>query len=552
MARLKQLSRKPALWIGFSAVIVPLIVLLFFQYRWLVSLERASAVAQEATLENYLEALTTEVKYAYAANGERGLNLPADLFTEKPSLEKVAHHLRKREIWGARWLFIVFVFDDEPAEVVFFDPDCSCWSEPEDERVVQAVHVASAPWVMLGLRQAHLDIVELQVDEKDPEVRMILNPITDGMRRVVGIAGMILENDYFRESLLPMAIEKSLPSFFDTAAGEKLLVHVRNNSGETVYSSDRGGASQITLAGVPAARRGFSFVFTDWAIELGSDGMSAKEWARGNFMLNLSLSALLGIALLGGTVFTLRTASREVRLSQMKGDFVDNVSHELRTPLSSIRAFGEFLRLGRVRDLDKAAEYGEYIETESRRLTQLINNILDFSKIESGQKSYQFDRMDLSALLEETLETFRIRADQDGVEVEYADLTTDGVIVEGDPAAIVQALSNLLDNAVKYSRDRRRIVVRLEVAGGSAVVSVRDFGVGISKVEQEKIFERFHRVSTGLVHEVRGSGLGLSIVHHIVTAHGGTVTVSSEPGRGSTFFVRIPLAGVKQANGGRG
>ena len=103
-------------------------------------------------------------------------------------------------------------------------------------------------------------------------------------------------------------------------------------------------------------------------------------------------------------------------------------------------------------------------------------------------------------------------------------------------------MSNLLDNAVKYSTDRKEIVMRLEANQTTAIVSVRDFGVGISRREQERIFERFHRVGSGLVHDVRGSGLGLSSVHHIVKAHSGEVSVASEPRRGSIFFVRLPLA----------
>src|SRR5204862_2095096 len=109
------------------------------------------------------------------------------------------------------------------------------------------------------------------------------------------------------------------------------------------------------------------------------------------------------VVLLGGIVRTLRTASRAMRLSQMKSDFVSNVSHELRTPLASIRVFGEFLKMGRVRDGEKIREYGEYIETESRRLTQLINNILDFSKLESVQKTYHFDPAYVEAIVAENL-----------------------------------------------------------------------------------------------------------------------------------------------------
>ena len=454
----------------------------------------------------------------------------------------MAQYLRKQPIWGAKWLFVVFISEDDPAGVVFFDPECSCWDSPEFDPEVQAVHVASAPWVMLGLEQAVIENAALQVDEKNPEVRMILNPVTDERRRVVGVAGVILDREYFRDKLLPLAIEASLPDFEGGTGYVDLRINVHDESGKLVYSSARGDQGAVEIVNEPAATRPFSFVFQDWAVGLESLNLSPQEWARSNLMLNLSLSALLGVVLLGGAVFTLRTAAREVRLSQMKSDFVSNVSHELRTPLASIRAFGEFLRLRRVPDLDKAAEYGEYIETESRRLTQLINNILDFSKIESGQKTYRFEVVDLQEILKVVLHTFEVRLQQSGFKIDFESSDEEPVRVNGDAAAILQALSNLLDNAVKYSGDRKDIVVRLERTAGIALISVRDFGMGMSRQEQRKIFDRFHRVGSSLVHNVRGSGLGLSIVHHIVKAHAGQVSVASEPKQGSTFFVRLPLA----------
>src|SRR5262249_19771013 len=139
-----------------------------------------------------------------------------------------------------------------------------------------------------------------------------------------------------------------------------------------------------------------------------------KEWARKNFYINLSLSLLMTFLLIAGITMTLRTASREMKLSQMKTDFVSNVSHELRTPLSSIRVFSEFMRLGRVKDENKVREYGEYIETESRRLTRLIDNILDFSKIESGRKTYHFAESDLVEVVSDTLRAFEVRLLQNG------------------------------------------------------------------------------------------------------------------------------------------
>jgi signal transduction histidine kinase len=295
------------------------------------------------------------------------------------------------------------------------------------------------------------------------------------------------------------------------------------------------------------AEKRFSFVFTDWKIALASRHATAGQVARSSFLVNLGLSAALAVLLLGGLLLTLRTASREMKLSQMKSDFVSNVSHELRTPLASIRVFGELLRLGRFDGTDKVREYGDYIETESRRLTQLINNLLDFASIESGRKSYRFDCADIREVVCETLKTFEVRLRQNGFRVTFDGDPAPLPPVRLDPGAIAQSLSNLLDNAVKYSRtsahqtEDKEIRVGLRREGDAIVISVQDHGVGIPRDEQKKIFDRFHRVGTGLVHDVKGSGLGLSIVQHIVEAHHGRVTVESRVGEGSTFSIHLPV-----------
>jgi signal transduction histidine kinase len=255
----------------------------------------------------------------------------------------------------------------------------------------------------------------------------------------------------------------------------------------------------------------------------------------------MTLSALLAAILIVGITLTLRTALREMRLSSMKNEFVSNVSHELRTPLASIRVFGELMRRGRVTEPDKVREYGTYIETESRRLTQLINNILDFSKIESGRKVYDLEPADIEDVVAASLGSFGTRLRNSGVELAYKGPEEALPEMRIDANAIDRALANLLDNAVKYSDGGDLIEVCLWSDEGEAHIAVRDRGIGIPRDEQQRIFERFHRVSTGLVHDVRGSGLGLSLVQHIMTAHGGRVTVDSKPGRGSTFTLHLPI-----------
>jgi two-component system phosphate regulon sensor histidine kinase PhoR len=232
-----------------------------------------------------------------------------------------------------------------------------------------------------------------------------------------------------------------------------------------------------------------------------------------------------------------------MRLSQMKSDFVSNVSHELRTPLSSIRVFGEYMRLGRVQRHEKIVEYGQYIEAESSRLTQLINNILDFSRIESSQKKYRFEPLSIDECVAATVTAFAVPLQERGFSIAYYGPASPLPPVRADGDALTQALMNLLDNAVKYSGARKEIDVAVARHGAQVRITIADRGIGIAAAEQKKIFEKFYRVGSGLVHDVKGSGLGLAIVSHIVKAHGGRVEVESEPGEGSAFTIVLPSGG---------
>jgi signal transduction histidine kinase len=528
--------RRQTLWVGFVAVLVPLAVLLVLQYRTLRQLDNTSGIVHRAALVNFLEGVSAEVEYSYRNDAERLLNLPAATFTSQDHLQKAAHYFKKKGVQGARHLFVVSFAQDPDGAVLFFNPSCSSFQPPALSPEAKAVWVATSPWRMLAHKGETLERVALAVDERDPRYRILINPITDDASRIVGLAGMILDTDYFEQKLLPQAVEKSLLKFFSPGSGQCPIVSVWDGEGRLAYRSEprtQGERSEIAKT--------FPFVFTDWRIGLASHYTTAAEVARQSFVLNFLLSLALAAALVGGIALALRTASRHMKLSQMKSDFVSNVSHELRTPLASIRVFGEFLRLGRVDSPEKAREYGDYIETESRRLTQLINNILDFASIESGRKSYRFERADVEEVVAETLKTFDVRLRQSGFRIVFAGPEEPLPGVSLDRGAIAQSLSNLLDNAVKYSNAATDILVSVRREESWAVVAVRDHGIGIPKDDQAKIFDRFHRVSTGLVHDVKGSGLGLSIVQHIVQAHGGRVTVESRPGEGSTFALHLPI-----------
>jgi signal transduction histidine kinase len=240
---------------------------------------------------------------------------------------------------------------------------------------------------------------------------------------------------------------------------------------------------------------------------------------------------------------TLRATAREMKLAQAKSTFVSNVSHELKTPLALIRLFAETLELGRVKSGDKAKEYYRIINNESRRLTQLINNILDFSKIEAGRKEYEFVESDITEVVEEVIRSYEYQIINAGFELN-AQIEHDLPLVSIDRDAISQAVLNLINNAVKYSDESKEITVQVRLRDRSVAIEVADKGIGIPRSEQDKIFEKFYRVSTGLVHNTKGSGLGLALVKHIVEAHDGKIIVESAPGKGSRFTMMIPVNGA--------
>jgi signal transduction histidine kinase len=220
------------------------------------------------------------------------------------------------------------------------------------------------------------------------------------------------------------------------------------------------------------------------------------------------------------------------------------VSHELRTPLALIRLYAETLEMGRLTNPEKPQEYYRIIREESERLTALINNILDFSRIEAGRKEYEFRETNLAELVRNTLDSYRYQIEQHGFAFQ-AQIAEDVPPMQVDREAIARSLLNLVNNAVKYSASEKFLGVKLYRDNGAVKIEVIDHGIGIPHSEQSKIFEKFYRAGDPLVHNTKGSGLGLSLVRHIVQAHGGEVSVESAPGKGSKFTIALPVNAVR-------
>ncbi|MZR11517.1 hypothetical protein GQE99_00530 [Maritimibacter sp. DP07] len=225
-----------------------------------------------------------------------------------------------------------------------------------------------------------------------------------------------------------------------------------------------------------------------------------------------------------------------------KSQFIAVISHELRTPLTSITASLELLKRGiRTQSPATAGRLVEIAEHNCTALRRLVNDLLDAEKFESGKMEFDFQVVDLSRMLERTIESNKAYAASYGVEIVSDGIEPD-VRIKADAPRIDQLMSNLLSNAVKFSERDGKVEVNLRTDTGRAIVSVRDHGRGIPQKDRSRIFERFQQVDSSNERERGGTGLGLAIVKAIAKAHDAGLTVESELGKGSTFIVSFPLA----------
>ena len=280
-----------------------------------------------------------------------------------------------------------------------------------------------------------------------------------------------------------------------------------------------------------------------WRVALYQEpGASPRDVVRRQVMMFTSAFGVLIVVIVAGSVVTWRLLRRESEMAQLKADFVANVSHDLKTPLSVIRMFGETLEMGRVTGEAQRQEYYRVITRESERLSRLIENVLDFSRIEGGRRSYVMAPTAVEPIVRETVDAFAYPLAQQDFKLEVA-VAPDLPDVPMDADAVAQALANLVDNAIKYSGDRRAVRIDAAVRDGGVAIAVADEGIGIPPAEHAKIFDKFYRVGRSETQSRRGSGVGLALVRHVAEAHGGRVTVESVPGRGSCFTLWLPLDG---------
>jgi signal transduction histidine kinase len=359
--------------------------------------------------------------------------------------------------------------------------------------------------------------------------------VVDEKTGAKALGGIVFDAEYLRDQFFPQMLNEVMSRNVAEAQTDKntvMMVHAKSESSPLATCDGWDG-------GTPEVERNLEAVFPGLALGIKLRGTTLAAIGQHFFRSSFLTLAGLSLVLACGIALTYRNVSKEMALARLKSDFVSNVSHELRTPLSLIRLYAETLEMGRLTNPEKYQEYYCIIRKESERLTALINNILDFSRIEAGRKEYDFRETDLGELVHNTLDSYRYQIEQHGFT--YEEKIDEVPPFRVDREALARSLVNLVNNALKYSQDRKFIGVSLYRDNGSVKLEVVDHGIGIPHQEQSKIFEKFYRVGDPLVHNTKGSGLGLSLVRHIAQAHGGDVLVDSSPGQGSKFTITLPM-----------
>jgi two-component system phosphate regulon sensor histidine kinase PhoR len=251
-------------------------------------------------------------------------------------------------------------------------------------------------------------------------------------------------------------------------------------------------------------------------------------------------SILLTMIIIGIFIVTLQVILRQKKISQIKNDFINNMTHELKTPISTISLASQMLRDASVNHTPKSVDHiSTVIYDESQRLTNQVEKVLQMAVFNEGRLKMKFSEIDLNKLLESVVSNFEIRlSTENGILLK--ELSAENPYINGDEVHITNVIFNLLDNAMKYSKGQPQIDLMTENKNGFVVVHVKDYGIGIPKEHQSQIFERFYRVPTGNLHNVKGFGLGLSYVKRIVEVHNGKIKLDSTVGKGTRFRIFFP------------
>lgn len=336
---------------------------------------------------------------------------------------------------------------------------------------------------------------------------------------------------------LPGFLENTLGPKMQAIAQEKFIISAFRADTDSLVYATASGATGMS-ASHESLKRSF-WLIPGYYLTISINGATINDLVQNRVTTSLVILGLLVLILGLGIWFLYRNIKREMYLAQAKSEFVSNVSHEIRTPLTLISMYAETLEMNRVTE-EKKQEYHHVIASETARLSGIVNRILNFSQIQANKKTYEQKPIQLNDLVDAVLNSYFLHLKDKGFKCEVIKDQNLGKIA-GDRESITEAIINLIDNAMKYSHEKKSITLRTGIEGKFNFVEVKDEGIGIPGKYQVEIFNQFYRAPTGDVHNTKGSGLGLTLVKKTMDAHHGKVKVDSAPGKGSAFKLYFPF-----------
>ena len=342
-----------------------------------------------------------------------------------------------------------------------------------------------------------------------------------------GILAVKLRNEYLEQEFL-------IDIMGDMPLNENTMIKISDLSGNLLFSNNIHAEKFYNIIAF------FDNNFPPWRIEIYDTQAGELEILAIHKSFYFWTILTLLIVLCFGLVLIVKTVAHEMDILKIKSDFVSSVSHEFKTPLTSIQALTERLMEGKVKSTAKMQEYFSVISQDTDKLIRLVGNILNFSKIEEGKIAYEFVETEISQWLQQIVDNFKKENMQREIKINTI-IPAKIPSIKIDKGALAQAIYNLLDNAIKFSADKKGIEVVVKREKENLVIQVKDDGIGIPRGEWDKIFEKFYQGKNAIKYSARGTGLGLTLVRHTAEAHGGKISVESKEGQGSTFSLRLPI-----------
>jgi signal transduction histidine kinase len=355
---------------------------------------------------------------------------------------------------------------------------------------------------------------------------------------------MLLDNVSFEERIEQEQLEKVLSRYLaDRGVNLDYEYTVIRDNRKEIYSSDN---FDLNTEGYYFRTSLLSDEILNEETYLYLYFPGQQELVRSSLGFLVFATLVLTILMIILFTFALYVIFKQKRLSEIKNDFVNNMTHELKTPISTISLASQMLNDESIpAERKNSGHIGRIIQTESKRLGYQVERVLQMAVLDQGHLVLKKKEVGMSEIVTSVVQNFKLQVENQNGKLEVIDESTSD-IVEGDKVHLVNVVTNLLDNAIKYSGGMPDITVQMRNSDKQFMLSVKDKGIGISKDNQKKVFDRFYRVSTGNVHDVKGFGLGLSYVKLIVEQHGGSIGLSSELNKGTQFDIKLPLYTEKQ------